>query len=162
MALTQSQSAAETLAPNEIKITVKSDLFSHQAQATSPVDLFTFIAEKKISNLVAQINISNFTTGNRVDLSQASKAGFNTEVLGLTQPTDISITNGNLQVTLIDAPSLEDINTWIITFESVNQQIINAVESAANPQAAFTSIADIWGEGWITLVSDKKENSDKK
>lgn len=144
---------------NIIEITVTGEAFSYQAQTTSATDVFKFSRESLSSAKpspatpisLAEINLSGFAAGNQVDLSNTSSNGFNADSLGITQPADVSIIDTNLQVTLIDAPNPETINTWVITFAGVNQQIINAVESAANPQAAFANITDIWHEGWIIL-----------
>lgn len=128
--------------------------FTGSFAGTEAKDIFTVSGvEADLVNLVAQISITEFGANDSLDFSGVYANGFVDNIgLGLGQPIDISMDGTNLQVTLMDVPGLNDIDTWIVTFEAVDANIAAVVNGAADTQAALAGLNDAWNAEWLVLA----------
>ena len=129
------------------------DSYKGTFDGTAEADVFTVNAtEASLENLVAEISITNFGANDSLSFKGVYAAGMNNTILGVGQPVDISMDGANLQVILMDAPTLGDIDTWIVTFEDVDASIAAVVNGAADTQAALAGLNDAWNAEWLVLA----------
>lgn len=123
---------------------------------TDAEDTFVVVAGQTFEDLTT-VNITDFGTGDKINLKGAYVGGFDIPALGtlVTSPADISVNEtGGLTIMLFNAPDADNIDTWVVNVagEAIDADVIAAVNDAADAPAALAGVNAILGEGWFDFA----------
>ncbi|HKM14478.1 MAG TPA: hypothetical protein VJY63_00945 [Marinospirillum sp.] len=139
---------------NVIDVAVVAEGSDLTLNATDEADIFKFTAEEQPDNAVNTITITNFSASDSVDLSAVE---FDSSALGVLDPSfnnkpyTVALDGNNLSVTLFDGATAGELDTWVLTFENVEQAIVDAVAGITDVDAAVTAVTDVWGADWLIV-----------
>lgn len=109
-------------------------------------DVFVFLGESQGVQSLLEASITNFTAGKVIDLQQVGIA----ENIGGIELNAISVDGDNMVVNLFAGDFL-NLETWNLTFEAVDADLLAAVDAAEDFTAQVAAVDNAFNDGWLLI-----------